>query len=65
MILEFIEVKPETRCHKGFFVQEAPYKLVEIDSAGWALICMNEAICYYVDPDNLELTNTEAETVAV
>jgi len=50
------EVKPETRNHKGFFVQEAPYQLMSIDRAGWALICMNSAVCHYVDPDNLELS---------
>lgn len=55
MVVDHIEVKPGTRNHKGFFVQEAAYKLVDIDRAGWALICMNDAVCYYVDPDNLEL----------
>ncbi len=60
MILDYIEVKPETRNHKGFFIQEASYKLMDIDRAGWALICLNDAVCHYVDPDNLELP-TEAE----
>lgn len=50
-----VEVKPDTRNHKGFFVQEGPYKLVSIDSSGWALICMDEATCHYVDPDNLQV----------
>jgi hypothetical protein len=54
MILE-IEVKPETRNHKGFFIQEASYKLVDIDRSGWALICINDSVCHYVDPANLEL----------
>ncbi|PSB23701.1 hypothetical protein [Stenomitos frigidus] len=49
-----IEVKPDTRNHRGCFVQETSYKLVNIDRAGWAFICMNDAVCYYVDPDNLQ-----------
>lgn len=49
-----IEVKPETRNHRGCFVQETAYKLVSIDPAGWAFICMNDAVCHYVDPDNLQ-----------
>ena len=53
-----VEVKPETRNHKGFFVQEAAYNLVGLDESGWALICLDEAVCHYVDPDNLQtLTN--------
>jgi len=38
MILENVRVKPDTRNHKGFFVLEASYKLVNIDGNGWALI---------------------------
>lgn len=49
-----IEVKPDTRNHRGCFVQETSYRLVNIDRAGWAFICMNDAICHYVDPDNLK-----------
>jgi hypothetical protein len=49
-----IEVKPDTRNHRGCFVQETAYKLVNIDRAGWAFICMNDAVCHYVDPDNLQ-----------
>jgi hypothetical protein len=56
MIIQMFDVKPGTRNHKGFFVQEAAYQLVDVNYAGWALICMNDAVCYYVDPDNLELT---------
>ena len=52
--LNNIGVKPETRNHRGCFVQETAYKLVNIDSAGWAFICMNDAVCHYVDPDNLQ-----------
>ncbi|MCL6432995.1 MAG: hypothetical protein K6T90_02080 [Leptolyngbyaceae cyanobacterium HOT.MB2.61] len=59
MIVENIEIKPETRNHKGFFIPETSYKLVDIDRAGWALICMNSTVCHYVDPDNLQLP-TEA-----
>ncbi|NEQ31391.1 MAG: hypothetical protein F6K04_10345 [Leptolyngbya sp. SIO4C5] len=54
MATRTVEVKPETRNHKGFFVQEAAYKLVGIEKSGWALICIDEATCHYVDPDNLE-----------
>ena len=48
------EVKPDTRNHRGCFIQETSYKLVNIDRAGWAYICMNDAICHFVDPDNLQ-----------
>jgi len=62
MIYEMFEVKPGTRNHRGFFIKEVPYKLVDLDTSGWALICMNDAICYYVDPDDLEVvTVAEAE----
>ena len=49
-----IEVKPDTRNHRGCFVQETSYKLVNIDRAGWAFICINDAVCHYVDPDHLQ-----------
>ncbi len=49
-----VHVKPETRNHKGFFVQQGEYKLRSIDESGWALICLDDVVCYYVDPDNLE-----------
>jgi hypothetical protein len=48
-----LEVSPGTRNHKGYFVQETIYRLVGIDQAGWALICMDEMSCHYVDPDDL------------
>lgn len=48
-----VAVKPETRNHKGFFVQDADYTFVEIDKSGWALICVDDAVCHYVDPDNI------------
>ena len=49
-----VHVKPETRNHKGFFVQQGEYKLRSIDESGWALICLDDVVCYYVDPDSLE-----------
>lgn len=55
MNTDFVAVKPETRNHKGFFVNEATYKLMGVDRSGWALICMDEATCHYVDPDDLQL----------
>jgi hypothetical protein len=57
MMFDNVEVKPETRNHKGFFVQEAAYRLINIDQSGWALICIDDAVCHYVDPDNLQLPN--------
>ncbi len=55
-------VKPETRNHKGFFVKQGAYKLKTIDESGWALICVDDTVCYYVDPDNLDTEDSE-ETV--
>ncbi|MEO0984525.1 MAG: hypothetical protein AAFY20_03145 [Cyanobacteria bacterium J06639_14] len=55
MVARTVNVKPETRNHKGFFVQDADYELVGIEQSGWALICIDEA-CHYVDPDNLKGT---------
>ncbi len=52
--LDSVEVQPDTRNHRGCFVQETSYKLVNVDRAGWAFICMNDAVCHYVDPDNLK-----------
>lgn len=57
MTNENVEIKPETRNHKGFFIQEAAYKLMGIDESGWALICIDDAVCHYVDPDNLQAPN--------
>ncbi len=59
MNLETVGIKPETRNHKGFFVQEADYTFVEIDKSGWALICVDDAVCHYVDPDNILTANLE------
>ncbi|MEB3269064.1 MAG: hypothetical protein VKJ09_11035 [Leptolyngbya sp.] len=53
MDMHTVKVKPETRNHKGFFVQDADYELVGIEQSGWALICIDEATCHYVDPDNI------------
>ncbi|MBD2123140.1 hypothetical protein [Trichocoleus sp. FACHB-262] len=55
MIIENVAVKPETRNHKGFFVQETSYRLVGMDQSGWALICIDDAVCHYVDPDDLSM----------
>jgi len=59
-----VNVKPETRNHKGFFVEEGDYKLMSIDESGWALICLDDAVCHYVDPDNLEKTKELMEESA-
>jgi len=61
MILDNVFVKPDTRNHKGFFVMEAAYKLMEIDPSGWALICLDDFVCHYVDPDDLSLPAKPAE----
>ncbi|MGB7085564.1 MAG: hypothetical protein WBD47_08420 [Phormidesmis sp.] len=53
MDLQNVAIKPDTRNHKGFFVQDADYTFVEIDKSGWALICVDDAVCHYVDPDNI------------
>ena len=53
MNLKSVAIKPDTRNHKGFFVQDADYTFVELDKSGWALICVDAAVCHYVDPDNL------------
>jgi hypothetical protein len=53
-----VEVKPDTRNHKGFFIQEGQYKFMGIDQSGWALICVDDATCHYVDPDSLELVGS-------
>ncbi len=55
MSIENVNVKPSTRNHKGFFVQQAAYKLMKIDNSGWALICVDDAVCHYVDPDDLQI----------
>ena len=54
MVAHTVKVKPETRNHKGFFVQDTDYELVGIEQSGWALICIDEVTCHYVDPDNLQ-----------
>jgi hypothetical protein len=51
-----VAVKPDTRNHRGFFVQDTSYKFMGVDESGWALICVDDATCHYVDPDNLELS---------
>jgi hypothetical protein len=54
-----VAIKPETRNHKGSFVQDAAYELVSIEDSGWALICVDDAVCHYVDPDNLVMKKRE------
>lgn len=58
---QHVSVKPDTRNHKGFFVQETDYKFMGLDQSGWALICVDEATCHYVDPDNLEEVDESTE----
>ncbi len=59
MNLKPVSIKPETRNHKGSFVQNADYTFVELDKSGWALICIDDAVCHYVDPDNLLISELE------
>lgn len=54
MMIDNVEIKPETRNHRGSFIQEGAYKLMGIDNSGWALICIDNA-CHYVDPDDLHI----------
>lgn len=46
-------VNSGTRNHKGAFVRHTAYKLVEVNEAGWAVICQDQATCHYVDPSSL------------
>jgi hypothetical protein len=62
MLNDRVFVKPDTRNHKGFFILEAPYKLMDIDPNGWALICLDDYVCHYVDPDCLQAAPVPAET---
>ncbi len=48
-----VETHPNTRNHKGCFVQNEVYQLVEITPSGWALICPDNAVCHYVDPESI------------
>lgn len=47
-------VMPGTRDHRGFFIQETTYRLMDVSDAGWARICLDSAACYYVDPANIQ-----------
>ncbi|PZO45788.1 MAG: hypothetical protein DCF21_03945 [Leptolyngbya sp.] len=47
-------VLPGTRDHRGFFVQDTTYELVDVSDGGWARICLDSAACYYVDPENIK-----------
>jgi hypothetical protein len=59
MLTDKVGIKPETRNHKGVFIQDASYKLMGIDQSGWALICIDDASCHYVDPDNLKISDEQ------
>ena len=48
-----VDMKPAARNHKGFFVQDTDYELVGVERSAWERICMDEAVCHYIDPDNL------------
>jgi hypothetical protein len=48
-----VAIKAETRNHKGFFIEKGNYTFMGLDQSGWALICVDNATCHYVDPDNL------------
>ena len=54
-----VGIKPETRNHRGYFVDNAAYELVSIEKSGWALICVDDAVCHYVDPDNLLMSKED------
>ncbi|MCY7273573.1 MAG: hypothetical protein LH702_07460 [Phormidesmis sp. CAN_BIN44] len=55
MFVENVGVKSGTRNHKGYFVQQASgYRLMEIHESGWAVICISDSVCHYVDPANLQ-----------
>lgn len=51
-----LRVQPDTRNHRGCFVQEMTYELIEIGKTGWALICDDHDTCHYVDPECLKET---------
>jgi hypothetical protein len=51
MASQVVRVKNDTRNHQGFFVPNSDYTLVDVNQNGWALICVDNAHCYYVDPD--------------
>lgn len=55
-----LKVLPGTRNHRGCFVQDVAYKLIAIDQTGWALICLDEMSCHYVDPESLEEVATSS-----
>ncbi|MBW4417954.1 MAG: hypothetical protein KME13_01850 [Myxacorys californica WJT36-NPBG1] len=58
METQYVGVRAGTRNHKGYFVQHASgYKLVEIAESGWAVICLSDAVCHYVDPANLQMSH--------
>lgn len=52
-VVRNVELQPNTRDHKGCFVPNEVYQLVEITPSGWALICPDNAVCHYVDPESI------------
>ncbi|HTL87903.1 MAG TPA: hypothetical protein VL134_00790 [Leptolyngbya sp.] len=57
MSIDRVGVKPGTRNLKGYFIQQTSgYQLVEMHQSGWAIICSSEAVCHYVDPENLQIS---------
>ena len=55
-IAETVEVEKGTRDHKGTFVPDEVYQLVETTPSGWALICPDNdnSVCHYVDPESIQ-----------
>lgn len=56
-----VNLKSGARNHKGFFLQKGNYQLIDINRSGWALICLDDAVCHYVDPDDLQLHSKSCE----
>ncbi|MFS8905980.1 hypothetical protein [Synechococcus sp. O70.2] len=54
MNYQTVWIKEETRNHQGHFIPQSEYILVEANCNGWALICADNARCYYVDPEALQ-----------
>ncbi len=55
-----VSVRPETRNHRGCFVNDETFFLVEETSSGWARICVDQGgdgydRCHLVNPEDLEI----------
>ncbi len=48
-----VVIQQNTRNHKGCFVPDEVYRLVETTPSGWALICPDNGVCHYVDPEEV------------